>query len=637
MKNKGITFKLFAITTAFFIIFLMITAIAQTLFFEKFYIYQKVSRLEKSIEDFAVSYQENQWGQKSIIKYINKFIDQNNAQIAILDGSGAPKHVHAFDIVVEMAEKERITIPLNNNMMLEAFQKLDLRVGTSVTLEGIFMGEKDGVFYPFRIKTKTDTWESINQLAANGSKFRIIGLPKTLQPARPVQPGTIAIQKSVLPFGIAESKEAQIVQINMENIEGKVAEINLPEQMDIMAPYKEDMFWSAVNQWFWVANGENVAFRGDEIIRYSYKNPSNGIENIVMVKPIITNGQLHEMVFAMTSLQPVGEAAGVMKDYYIYLFVLAGLLIMGLSYIYSKMIAKPLIQINDAAVKMANLDFSETCDSTSTDEIGSLANSLNTLSKNLSRSMTDLQATNEKLKVEIEKERNLEKMRKDFISSASHELKTPLGIMKGFTEGLKDGIDEQKKEYYLDVILDEIEKMDVLVLDMLELSKLESKAYQLDKVNFSMKLLIEDVAYRFFQQIQKKGLQIDHNYDCTEYWGFGDVQRIEQVVVNLFSNAIRHTPEKGSIHIYIRAKVEKIEIAIENQGYPIPEDKMDRIWDRFYRIDEARERQSGGTGLGLAIVKNILELHGSEYGVRNTDFGVEFFFTVDKGAEHVEE
>ncbi|MBB6215317.1 signal transduction histidine kinase [Anaerosolibacter carboniphilus] len=633
MRNKSITFKLFAITSAFFIFFLMVTAVAQTLFFERFYIYQKVNRLEKSIEDFANLYEGRPWDQKTIVKNINKFIDQNNAQVAILNERGAPKYVHAFDIVVENAEKERITIPLNNIMMMEVFQELNVTVGSDVKLEGIFTGEKYGTFYPFRIQMKGSPWLSLNQLTPAVNKFKIISIPKTAEFAIQAQPGKIAVQKGDIPFEVAGSKEAQVIQINMENIEGKIVEVNLPERRDNMAPYKEDMFWSAVDQWFWVANGENFAFKDDEVIRYPYKNPMNGIDNVVLVKPIIEDGRLREMIFTMTSLQPVGEAAGVMKDYYIYLFLLAGLLIMALSYIYSKMVAKPLIQINNAAVKMANLDFSVTCDSTSTDEIGSLANSLNSLSKNLSRSMADLQTTNEKLKVEIEKERSLEKMRKEFVSSVSHELKTPLGIMKGYAEGLKDGIAEEKKEYYLEVILDEIGKMDVLVLDMLELSKLESKAYQLKKQNFSIHSLIDEVAHRFIQQVQKKGLRLKHIYEEDECWCYGDMWRIEQVIVNLLSNAIRHAPVEGNIHIYIKTREDQVVIGIENEGQPIPEEKMDRIWDRFYRLEEARGRQSGGTGLGLAIVKNILELHGSEYGVRNTDMGVEFFFTLAKGIE----
>jgi signal transduction histidine kinase len=584
----------------------------------------------------ATLYEGKQWDQKTIIKNINKFIDQNNAQVAILDENGAPKYVHAFDIVVETAEKERITIPLNNVLMTESFQKLNLTEGVNVKLEGIFMGESYNALYPFRIQTKDATWESFNQVTSTVNKFKTINTPKITESSIQAEPRIIVMQKGTLPFKSIESKDVQTIHINMQMVEGMIVEVNLPDQRGNMEPYKEDMFWSAVDQWFWVANGENFALGDDKIIRYPYKNPLNGIENIVLVKPIIEDGRLNDMIFSMTSLQPVGEATAVLKDYYIYLFILAVLLIMVLSYIYSKMIAKPLIQINNAAMKMANLDFSVTCDSTSTDEIGSLANSLNSLSRNLSRSMEDLQETNEKLKVEIEKERSLEKMRKEFVSSVSHELKTPLGIMKGFTEGLKDGVAEDRKEYYLEVILDEIEKMDVLVLDMLELSKLESKVYKLEKQDFSICLLIEDVSYRFFQQIQKKGLKMKYHYETTECWVSGDLRQIEQVIVNLLSNAIRHAPEEGNIHIYIKTMEEKIQVIIENEGQAIPEDKMDRIWDRFYRVEEARERRSGGTGLGLAIVKNILELHDSEYGVRNTAIGVEFFFTLDRGIEAAE-
>lgn len=376
---------------------------------------------------------------------------------------------------------------------------------------------------------------------------------------------------------------------------------------------------------FWDNKESSFELNG-EIINYSYIDDFSRVENIVFVKPIIKNGNIQEIVFVNSSLQQIDEAMIIMKEYYIYVFIGALLFILILAFVYSKMISAPLVKINKSAVKMANLDFSSYCDVKSNDEIGSLAKSLNSLSKNLNNALQELKDANKKLEKDIEKEKKLEKMRKEFISSASHELKTPLGIIKGFAEGIKDGIYENKKEYYLDVIIDETEKMNDLVLDMLELSKLESKSYKLNKEEFIIDNLFYKVINKFKYHIQDKKINIEFHIEAKNILVYGDKRKIEQVIVNLFSNAIRHTEILGNINIGTRMQDMKIYMYVENSGENIPKEKIDKIWDRFYRVEESRYKHSGGTGLGLSIVKNILELHDSEYGVENTGTGVLFYF-----------
>lgn len=626
MRRKSITFKLFIITTFFFILFLLMQAFSQSMFFEGFYIRHKISQLEKNVMEFSQKYRKEAWGQATVTKNINQFINENNAQVVILNENGAAKHMASFNLVLETEEHEVITVLINNMNMLELIQQSNLKPGDTVAIRGVYGVGKNNLLYPYSISSNNQRDSLVvaaNSVTLNDDPIDRVALIRGVKP-EPTQ--------KVVEAAEAVEMKTEILRINMQEIKGTIIELNLPEHKDYLLPFRENMLWSAIDNWFWLSKTSDFSLEQDQIISYQYVNPLNGIENIVLVKPIFENGVLKEMIFALSSLQPVGEAMKAMKAYYIYGFIGALLIILLLSYIYSRLIAHPLIKINDVAIKMAELDFSVQCDVMSDDEIGNLASSLNVLSTNLKNNMETLKDTNERLKIEIEKERGLERMRKEFVSSVSHELKTPLGIMRGFTEGLKDGVAMEKRDYYFDVLLDEIEKMDALVLDMLDLSKLESKAYELFTEEFDILALIDTIVNRFKQQLEDKSIKL-HINDSHCYWVMADKRRIEQVIVNILTNALRHTDYKRSIDIVIKEEGANILLEIENEGKPIPHDKLKHIWDRFYRVEASRNRQAGGTGLGLSIVKNILELHNSEFGVMNTVKGVKFYFTLKKCVE----
>lgn len=582
MKYKGITFKLFIVTTVFFMFFLIINMILQTVFFEDFYRDRKINTLENNIEKFTNEYLTIN-NKKNIHKKLNVFSDENNALITILDKDGLIKYTDDFDVIITDSIGKNTKVLLNNFIDIYQVESLNIQVGESVSFEGAYLNDEESILVPLNMEID----------------------------------GTF--------FWGYESDINKTTQI----INGKVQKINIPSNMDNLQAYDDYMFVNLANEFFWDNKESDLELDG-EIINYNYTDMFSQTENIVIIKPIIKNGNIEELVFVNSSLQQIDEAMIVMKEYYVYVFIAALLFILILAFVYSKMISAPLVKINKSAVKMANLDFSSYCDIKSKDEIGSLANSLNSLSKNLNNTLDELKGANKKLEEDIEKEKKLEKMRKEFISSASHELKTPLGIIKGFAEGIKDGIYENKKEHYLDVIIDETEKMNDLVLDMLELSKLESKSYKLNKEQFIIDKLIYEVIDKFKYHIEDKKIHINLHMQEQNILVYCDKRKIEQVIVNLFSNAIRHTEILGNINADIRVQDMRICINIENSGENIPKEKIDKIWDRFYRVEESRHRQSGGTGLGLSIIKNILELHQSEYGVKNTDKGVLFYFTLKK-------
>lgn len=621
MKIRSVTFKLFIITLLSFSLFLGIFMVGQTLFYKSFYLYMKKSKLDNSIEKFSMMYEKEKWDSEASTRNVNKFAVQNNSQIAILDENGAIKFSPAYGIVVETMDKTKLKILLNNIVYLEGFQNLKLTMGSQIEVEGIFHDKLNQIVYLSSIKNDTEKWRNSNLDMANVTTDALIEgtLTSTSQTTIPQQ---AVINKEPI---TAEMSEL----LSLKKISGKIIALDIPTQISQMGSYSRGLLGSSIDYWKGLQLLNKIKIEPGKTSQFHYTNPSNGMDNIVFVRPVSKeNGTSSEYVFAITSLQPVGEAVDVMRDYYFYAFLVALLFIAVMALLFSKIISKPFIKMNQVATRMANLDFSEEVPVKSMDEFGNMAVSLNRLSKNLGTSLNELKIANEQLQRDIEKEKLLEVMRKEFVASVSHELKTPLGIIKGFAEGVKDHIAEHKREHYIDVILDEIDNMNELVLDLLDLAELESKSYKLDLECFPIMDLIHNVKDRLIQSINEKKIKLKLENEREDLNVFGDVRRLEQVVTNILTNAIRHSYYEGSIQINVQQIQNSVSISVENSGKQIGEDDLILIWDRFYRAEKSRDRKTGGTGLGLSIVKNILEMHGSGFGVENTKHGVRFYFTL---------
>lgn len=303
-------------------------------------------------------------------------------------------------------------------------------------------------------------------------------------------------------------------------------------------------------------NGIATFFLSDE------RDPVKGIVSVYHYT------QRNEIIISATSIQPINEAVFVINKIFLYFIFLALGIVLILSYLYSKIISKPLIQMNNIAAKMANLDFTEKCSVKSDDEIGNLANSLNILSENLNNALTSLKEANAKLEEDIEKEKKLDKMRRDFIAAASHDLKTPIALIEGYAEALKDDIfDDKDKDYYLDIILDETQNMTSLVEDMLELSKLESGKLEISKEKFYLDKLVDSTVKKFIGPMHEKSINLELNLieNCEI---FADWDRIGQVITNLLTNAIKHTNENGKIKINMLQLGNQIKLEVANNYIP---------------------------------------------------------------------
>lgn len=381
----------------------------------------------------------------------------------------------------------------------------------------------------------------------------------------------------------------------------------------------------------WTANNNLAQFRqNNKTISMMTEKRENQSRGLICISP--NNGE-KEIIFALSSLQPVNEAVGVIKQLYLYFCMGAVFFTAILAFIYSNMITKPLLEISRVATKMAKLDFSEKCIVTTQDEIGNVASSLNFLLDNLSEALNSLKEANTKLEEDIEKERELEKMRKEFIASVSHELKTPISLIDGYAVGLKDEIFENRdKDYYLDIIIDETRKMGGIVSDLLDLSYIESGIFKLELEKFNLIELIKITIRKYETLITEKHINISINL-LDQVRVYADWNRMEQVLTNFITNAVRNVNENGEIYLRTVDKGQNISMEIENTGSNIPENEINKIWDKFYKVDKSRNRKLGGTGIGLSIVKNILVLHNYCFGVENTHLGVKFYFMVPKNVE----
>lgn len=246
---------------------------------------------------------------------------------------------------------------------------------------------------------------------------------------------------------------------------------------------------------------------------------------------------------------------------------------------------------------------------------------------------SELKYTNDRLQEDIEKEKELEQILKDFIASASHELKSPLSIIQSYAEAVKDGVNPAKQEQYLDTIIKEVSYMGKLITDMLDLSQLEKGYAHLEHQEFDLYQLILKTIQRFQNHLEQKHLLLITENQVSHPIVKADYSKIEICLTNFITNAIRNTPQNKKIKITLQEKNHEIITFIENEGSHLEEEELNKIWLPFYRRDKSRSKEYGGTGLGLAITRNILNLHHSHHGVYNTPTGVAFFFTLPQATK----
>ena len=383
-------------------------------------------------------------------------------------------------------------------------------------------------------------------------------------------------------------------------------------------------------------NDDKVLESTDDFTIVKQKDFRNGL-TYIMLSGRFDNGYYLYIRLPITSIQ---DSVRISNNF---LLLIAGFTIFIsaiLVSVISKKFTEPILELNNIAKKMVNLDFSHKYRITDTDdEINDLGKSINNMSDKLEKTINQLRSTNIELEKDIEKKSKIDDMRKSFISDVSHELKTPIALIQGYSEGLLENVnaDEESRKFYAEVILDETNKMDRLVKQLLELMKLEYGKREFNNAKFNILELEKEVVSKSKLLLDEKQTEVKiKDIDkLSTIQVFADDFYIEQIITNYLTNAIKNVKEvDGEKYISIENQIledkNKIRVKVFNTGENIPEEDLERIWQRFYKADKSRNRASGGSGIGLAFVKAIMNNYNSEYGVINCENGVEFYFDIDK-------
>ncbi len=297
---------------------------------------------------------------------------------------------------------------------------------------------------------------------------------------------------------------------------------------------------------------------------------------------------------------------------------------------FSKRLTDPILELALLSDRMADLDFEAKYTSGGCDEIGELGANFNRMSEKLESTICELKCANNRLKEDIEQKEKLEKMRNEFLGNVSHELKTPIALIQGYAEGLKEGVndDPRDREFYCDVIMDEAAKMNQMVRNLLTLNQLEFGDEDIVFERFDLTELIRGILQSMEILAEQEGIRVIFRQEQKIYvWA--DEFKVEQVVRNYVSNAFHHVDKEKVVEVRIRTEENKARVTVFNTGAPIAEEDVGHIWEKFYKADKAHTREYGGNGIGLSIVKAIMESFHQKYGVNNYDNGVEFWFELD--------
>ena len=292
------------------------------------------------------------------------------------------------------------------------------------------------------------------------------------------------------------------------------------------------------------------------------------------------------------------------------------------AFFYTIYMTTPIKKISRISKQMAALDFSGLCTVSRTDEIGILADSLNDLSRKLSSALSELQSANQKLQEDIDRERQLEHQRVEFFSAASHELKTPITIIKGQLQGMLYQVGRYKdRETYLTQSLEVTDNLEKMVQELLTISRLDTPGYAFNPAHIYFDKLIQDRLTANEDLFMQRELTVEKDIS-QEVSISGDLQLLQKVVDNLLGNAAAYSPAGECINVKLCQVAGKVNLTIENTGVHIPDGDIPKLFEAFYRVDQSRNRQTGGTGLGLYIVKTILDLHRAAIKIENTPQGV---------------
>lgn len=593
MMRKSITLRLFIINLFSTITLLIIVFLLQQYLFTNYYYDYKIKTLTENFDRFAKDLQRKKWPTEDYYKQIQKFNSSNNATLRLSNNLTTYETTSTkkdFVLTVEKIDGSTVEILINPQFKKNALKTELPKIGASITVQGYY---KDSVGSRYLIPIS---------MIFNGTTYTLEDLST----------GNYLIQSPLGTTVTSNSHNTNTDWCTNKNTEKKTI---LDQPITISGTMISNKNIN-VNG----AYSVNTTATSQGNTLQVYADPYSNVNYVTMSEDITINKDVYNLQLDAT-LQPVNEALNLFSRYIILFFAISIVIAFLFTYSFSMRFTKPIVTINKKAKQMANMDFDVQLPVNSSDELGVLSESINTMSCQLKKTLDDLNTANEELQKDIDYRIKQEEVRKELVANVSHDLKTPLGIIKTHAEALKDGIRKEKSGYYTDVILDEISIMDALLKDMIKLSKIEANASLINPQQISLRSLLDEVLCFFEPLMEDKELtlKIDgHDFDVIV-----DDKMMIQVFSNLLSNVIDYGV-KGS-QLTLDMDSESKRLTISNQGPKIDEDQLDKIWDRFYKLDPSRSRLLGGSGIGLAIVKSILDQHHFHYGVYNHKKGVSFW------------
>ncbi len=406
--------------------------------------------------------------------------------------------------------------------------------------------------------------------------------------------------------------------------------------------------------------------RGDDEQEVILEEDSYTISNLLdqsgEAEYLVMWGNLDNGNFFMlrASMEGIHNSAKMANAFFLNVLMVVVVLAVAMIWIVSEKVGDPILELADLSKRMAQLDFDARYEGKDKNEIAVLGESFNLMSEKLEETISSLKSANLKLQQDVESKTRIDNMRREFVANVSHELKTPIAIIQGYAEGLMEGItdDPESQKYYCEVIMDETARMNRMVKKLITLSQLESDADAITMERFDLNDLIRNCIQSSEILIMQAGIRMVFAPEqgiCV----WADEYQIEQVFRNYLSNAIHYAAvpkrknqksgdtedaakeetqqsdsdfgidQEKKIEVTLTRLEGKVRVSVFNSGEQIPEESLEHIWDKFYKVDKARTREYGGSGIGLSIVKAVMERIGQAYGVINHEDGVEFYFELE--------
>ena len=337
------------------------------------------------------------------------------------------------------------------------------------------------------------------------------------------------------------------------------------------------------------------------------------------------------IILLRSAMQSIADSARLSNRLLVFIGLFSLVIGIVLSSALARHMTKPIYEMTQLSKRMTELDFeAKYLPRKRMNELDILGAHLNELSDALKNTILDLKQANNELQRDIHIRDENEKMRREFISNVSHELKTPLALIRGYAEGIKEGVclDEENRDEYLDIIIDESEKMSGMVQKLLSLNRLEYGTGQIHMDRVELSSIVAGVCAAHRLLIEQNGINLSYPQN-EKIFIWTDPALCEQVIDNYLSNAIHYCLGEKRIDIRFLPKDGRIRLSVFNTGEPIDENAILHVWDKFYKADEARTREYGGSGIGLSIVHAIAEGLNTDCGVENLKDGVEFWFEFD--------